>query len=94
MKKEQIVKAVAVKTGVENDAVKKVVDSMLDEIASALKDKQEVCLFGFGKFVARKYNNRVCFNPYTREEINLPESWQPAFIPGNTLRRTVNTLKK
>ena len=45
----------------------------------SFENGEHVSLHGFGKFSARKYGVRKCYNPVTKELITLNPSIQPAF---------------
>lgn len=90
MTRSELVKNISVKTGMPFEDVEKVLETMQLAIAESLKKGEEVKLHSFGKFHARKYGNRKCYNPQTSEIINLKPSVQPAFTAGPKLREYLN----
>lgn len=90
MNKKELAKKISAKTNYSKDDVLTILDVFCDEIAETIKNGDEVKLFGFGKFLARSYGARKCYNPVTGELINLSPSVQPAFVPGPKLREKIN----
>lgn len=90
MKRSELVKKVAKNIGYSEEVIDNVLKGITDEIAEKLKKKENVSIFGFGKFIARAYGTRKCYNPITGEVETLKPSLQPAFIPGVKLREKLN----
>ena len=90
MKISELVENISKKTQYDKSQVDLILRSALDEIADSLKKGEEVKLFGFGKFVAREYKERKCYNPITKDIIKLSPSIQPAFMAGPKLRQYIN----
>lgn len=90
MNKNELSKIIAQRTDTSADVVLEILNAMTEEIALAMKNGDEVKLFGFGKFQARTYKERKCYNPQTGKLITLKPSVQPAFIPGPKLREELN----
>jgi integration host factor subunit alpha len=65
-------------------------DGVLDEIASGLKNHGLVKLTGFGNFVARTKNTRVGRNPKTNKEAIISARKSIAFNASNILKQKVN----
>ena len=86
MKKSDLINAVVEKLNEDEENVTLFLETMIDEIANRLREGEDVKIYGFGKFEARPYGKRNCYNPQTGEVIILPESVQPAFIPGGKFR--------
>ncbi len=63
---------------------------MLNSIAGALKDGDEVRLPGFGTFSVRQRNASVGRNPRTGELIQIPASKLPKFKAGKILKEALN----
>ena len=68
----------------------KVVDTVLNEIADALKDGRRVELRGFGAFSVRRRDARKARNPRTGEPVSVEEKHVPFFKAGKELRMRVN----
>jgi len=88
--KNDLVAAVATSTGISKSEGATVVDSMLNSIASALKDGGEVRLPGFGTFSVAHRKASEGRNPRTGEPIQIPASKLPKFKAGKTLKEALN----
>lgn len=65
------------------------VDAFLDEVKSALENKDTVDLAGFGKFEARFRAERDGFNPQTKEKIRIAASYSVGFKPAKAFKDLV-----
>ncbi len=90
MNKDDLVTAVAAGTGISKSDGAHAVDAMLDSIAGALKDGDEVRLTGFGTFSVTHRKASEGRNPRTGEPIQIPASNQPKFKAGKTLKQALN----
>lgn len=70
-------------------AAQDAVDTVLTNIAKALKKKQDVTLVGFGTFKVSKRKARKGRNPQTGAEIKIKAKNVPKFIPGKALKAAV-----
>ncbi|MFC6198713.1 integration host factor subunit beta [Ponticaulis profundi] len=70
--------------------LERVVDVILDEIATALESGNRVELRGFGAFSVRKRDARVGRNPRTGESVEVEEKYVPFFKAGKELRARLN----
>lgn len=89
MNKKEMVACVSTRLNKSNEEVSEVVEAVIDYIAESLQKGEEVKLHGFGKFLARPYGERKCYNPQTGKEITIPASVQPAFIPSGKFRTRI-----
>ncbi len=90
MNKDDLVTAVAAGTGISKSDGAHAVDAMLDSIAGALKDGEEVRLPGFGTFSVRQRIASEGRNPRTGEPIQIPASKLPKFEAGKILKEALN----
>ncbi len=90
MNKNDLVSAVAAGTGISKSDGAHAVDAMLDSIAGALKDGDEVRLPGFGTFSVRQHKASEGRNPRTGEPIQIPASKLPKFKAGKILKEALN----
>ena len=90
MNKNDLVAAVAEKTGVPKAEAEKIIDATLDTVTGTLKGGDEVRLVGFGTFVVTTRKAVTGRNPRTGEEIKIPASKQPKFRAGKQLKDAVN----
>jgi nucleoid DNA-binding protein len=89
MKKQDFIKSVANSAGLSQDAVAKVLASMIDTVTSELKSGGEVNITGFGAFKVSKRAARNGVNPRTQESIKIPAMNSPVFRAGKTLKEAV-----
>jgi len=89
MKKQDFIKVVAAEAGLSQDAVSKVLASMIDTITGELKDDREVNITGFGAFKVSKRAARNGVNPRTGEKIKIAAMNSPVFRAGKTLKEAV-----
>lgn len=90
MNKNDLVAAVASRTGLSKTDAAKAVDGVVDAITAALKKGAEVRLVGFGTFSVSRRAATVGRNPRTGERIQIPASNQPKFKAGKALKASVN----
>ena len=90
MNKNELVAAVADKTGLSKADSGKAVDATFEAITDSLKDGTEVRLVGFGSFVVTNRAASEGRNPRTGETIQIPASRQPKFKAGKGLKDALN----
>ena len=89
MKKQDFIKAVATAAGLSQDAVSRVLASMIDTVTGELKSGGEVNITGFGAFKVSDRAARNGVNPRTGESIKIPAMKSPVFRAGKTLKESV-----
>ena len=89
MKKQDFIKAVAAAAGLSQDAVSRVLASMIDTVTGELKSGWEVNITGFGAFKVSNRAARNGVNPRTGESIKIPAMKSPVFRAGKTLKESV-----
>ena len=67
------------------------VETIFDEITSALAQGNRVELRGFGAFSVKNRPARTGRNPRTGESVDVEEKWVPFFKTGKELRERLNT---
>lgn len=70
--------------------VERIVNTIFDEITSAMSDGDRVELRGFGAFSVKKRDARVGRNPRTGETVDVEEKHVPFFKTGKLLRDRLN----
>ncbi len=90
MNKNDLVKAVASDCGLSRSSAEAAVDSVFDNISSALTKGGDARLVGFGTFTVVKRKASEGRNPRTGEAIKIPASKQPKFKAGKQLKDSVN----
>ena len=89
--KKELIQAVAKKCSVDEKLTKEIVDTLFNEITERMTNGEVVSIHGFGKFMARPYGVRKCYNPITGEMMELKPSLAPAFNAGGKLREKINS---
>ncbi len=90
MNKNDLVASVADSSGLSKADAGKAVDSVLDNITSALQGGNEIRLVGFGAFSVAQRKATTGRNPQTGAAIQIPASKQPKFKAGKALKDAVN----
>jgi DNA-binding protein HU-beta len=88
--KNDLIGAVADKTGLTKAQAGEAVDAVFDAISASLKAGDEVRLVGFGTFSVPQRKASVGRNPATGAEIKIPASNQAKFKPGKGLKDALN----
>ena len=90
MNKNDLIAAVAERTGMSKAGAGQAVDATFDAITDSLKTGDEVKIIGFGNFAVAKRAASVGRNPRTGEAINIAASKTPKFKAGKGLKDAVN----
>lgn len=90
LNKKALADTLADKLGVTKKAALEAVDTVFEEITSALANGTKVDLSGFGKFEIRERAERTGINPMTKESIKIKASKVPAFKAAKALKEKVN----
>lgn len=89
MTKADLVEALADAHELSRRQVSEIVDTLLDEIKTALQKGDKVALTPFGSFVVRARKKREGRNPKTGEKITIAARKVPAFQAGKALKDAV-----
>lgn len=89
MNKQELINALAEKTGLKKKDVEAVLNGLLEEVTETLKKGEKVQFVGFGTFETRRRAGRTGRNPQTGEAITIEEATVPVFKPGNKLKEAV-----
>lgn len=89
MNKQDLVTAVAERSGLTKKDAEKAVNATIETIEAALANGDKVSLVGFGTFEVRDRAARVGRNPQTGEEIRIAAAKVPTFKPGKGLKDNV-----
>lgn len=90
MNKSQLIEEVANTADLSKADAGRAIDSLVDVIADALKQGDQVSMTGFGTFSIRERAARTGRNPQTGEQIEIKASKVPAFKAGKALKDSVN----
>ena len=89
MTKADLITSVASDAGIKKSVAEKVLNSFIENIEKALKQKDKVTLTGFGTFECSERKARAGRNPRTGKEIAIASCTVPKFKPGNKLREAL-----
>jgi len=90
MNKNDLIAAVADKTGTSKASAGQAVDATFDAITDALKSGDDVKIIGFGNFAVASRAASMGRNPRTGEAIKIAASKSPKFKAGKGLKDAVN----
>lgn len=90
MNKNELVTAMAEKTGMKKTEVEKVLKAFVETVTDELKKDEKIQLVGFGTFEAVKKDAREGRNPRTGETMKIAASVAPKFKPGKALKDALN----
>lgn len=90
MNKSELTDAVANAADLSKASAARAVDAMIDAVAAALKDGDQISIVGFGTFMVRERGARSGRNPRTGETIDIKASKIPWFRPGKALKDAIS----
>ncbi|MEM7461986.1 MAG: HU family DNA-binding protein [Pseudomonadota bacterium] len=90
MNKNELIAAVADRSGLTKAQASDALEATLELITGSLKGGGEVRLLGFGNFVVADRKATTARNPQTGATIQVPASKSPKFKPGKALKDAVN----
>ena len=70
--------------------VERIVNTIFEEIVTAMSSGDRIELRGFGAFSVKKRDGRVGRNPRSGESVHIEEKWAPFFKTGKELRDRLN----
>ena len=86
MNKTQLIASVAEIAKVTKKDAEKAVSAVLESVEAAQVAEKKVQLIGFGTFEARERKARVCKNPRTKKEMEVPACVVPVFKAGKAFK--------
>lgn len=89
MNKAELIEAVATAAELPKATATRAVEGLLNAVANALKEGQQVALPGFGTFEVRERAARQGRNPQTGQTIEIKASKVPSFKAGKALKDAV-----
>ena len=90
MKKNDLVAAIAAKTGLTKADANRALDATFEVITKALKKGERVPVAGFGTFNVSKRKAREGRNPQTGATVKIPARKAVTFKAGFALKEAVN----
>ncbi|NUX99523.1 HU family DNA-binding protein [Paraburkholderia youngii] len=93
MNRQELVDAVAAKTGTTKAETAETIDALIGTITTAVTQGDTVQLIGFGSFSTGARAARVGRNPSTGAEIQIPAAKTVKFTAGKAFKDTVNGVR-
>ena len=90
MNKSELIEAIATSADIPKAAAGRALDAMVDSVAGALKEGDQVVLVGFGTFSVKDRAARTGRNPQTGQPIQIAAARVPSFKAGKALKDAVN----
>ena len=90
MNKNELIEAMAEKTGSTKADANRAVTALTRIITGVLQKGDSLSLMGFGTFEVRERGERSGRNPRTGKELKIAASKVPAFKPGATFKAALN----
>lgn len=86
MNKQELIDAVAEKTGASKKQTADILSGLIDVVSGSLAKGEDVQLVGFGTFSVSSRAARTGRNPKTGEEIKIAAAKVPKFSAGKSLK--------
>ena len=90
MTKADLIESLATKLDLQKSLAERAVNTMFDDIESALQKGDKVNISGFGTFAVSARKARSGRNPKTGETIEIPASKSAKFKAGKSLKDKLN----
>ena len=90
MTKADLIESVASKVDLPRGQAERAVNTMFDDIVTALKEGEKVNISGFGTFAVSTRKARTGRNPKTGVSIEIAASRSAKFKAGKTLKESLN----
>lgn len=90
MTKADLIERMAADADITKAAAGKALDSMVENLSTALKRGDKVTIVGFGTFSVSNRAARKGRNPQTGEEIMIKASKSPKFSPGKAFKESIS----
>lgn len=90
MKKQELIKRVAEKTGSTVKDASLHTEAVIESLKEGIKEDGKVTLQGFGSFNVKERKERKGVNPQTQESIIIPAKKVCSFKPAEALKELVN----
>ena len=91
MKRSDIIRTIQVQfKNMRSSDATTVLDTVLDEVKSAIANDDRIEIRGFGSFQLRKHSAKTGYNPTTGETMVLPAGQSVLFKPSRDLTKKMN----
>lgn len=91
MTKAEVIAAIAAKTGIDKEKTEAIVEGFFKAIKMSLENHEDVFVRGFGTFLVKKRAAKIGRNIKKNTTVQIPESYIPAFRPGDEFKSKVKT---
>ncbi len=89
MTKAELIKEISAQTGIENQIVLNVVESLMENIKESMSRGEEVFLRGFGSFIIKRRAEKTARNISKNTTVIIPAHNIPAFKPSKAFMEKV-----
>ncbi|OKS85888.1 HU family DNA-binding protein [Mucilaginibacter polytrichastri] len=89
MRKADVIAGITAKTGKEKKATETIVDAFFKVVQASLINGEDVFVRGFGTFLVKKRAAKIGRNITKNIAVQIPESYIPAFRPGDEFKNKV-----
>ena len=89
MTKNELISAIAEKSGMTKKDAEKALAAVVDTLTEAMVKGDKVSLAGFGAFETKTRKARIGRTPKTKEAIEIPATRVPVFKAGTALKASV-----
>ena len=93
MKRQDVTKKVAEKTGLEQKAIAGVLKVFISEVEAGLLERKSIQLRPLGTFVVKRRRAKMGRNPFTNEPVPVPEHLTLTFKPSRRFKIKLNQKK-
>lgn len=90
MTKSSLIDIVAQNAGIKKKEAEAAINAVFASIENELTTGGKVQIAGFGTFKVKERAPRIGLNPKTKQQISIPASRCPAFVPSKTLKDLVD----
>lgn len=94
MKKQELINAIALKTGMTRIEIAQVLETEMEIISDTMAAGENVYLRGFGSFVVKTRAAKMARNIKMKTSVFVPEHNIPAFKPAPDFTQKMNNSKK
>ncbi len=94
MHKQELINRASLRAGLNPKTIRKVLETMLNEIDTALQEGEKVTLKGFGTFMLKERAARQVRNMHSGAMIEVPARSVPYFKPGKLMKEQVGEAVK
>lgn len=90
LNKEKLAQEISEEYGLTKVKARAIMDYTFDRMKKAVKDGDEVFIFGFGKLNSKERAERNGYNPNTKKPMTIKSSIVPNFKPAKPFRNYLN----